>query len=408
MLLLTVSDCAGRVGHFGGSFGFLKNGFGRMSLRDFVSTFVIGIASLAVAVRLEAAILVKEQFSYSDGLLIGNSPSPGPGAIWVAHTDEGNTPIYVKNGAAVLSQGKGSGGREDANIGFPVQPTTATTYARFDFVLPSGQLVDPDEHGLVFAHIKSNRSTNHFRANMGLMVAAGEGDFGLAINANGLKLDEGTAWPVDLLFDTTYRVVTNWNSVTGEAKLWLNPVNESSPFITHTGHSTLQPMESYALRQSSDYSGTQIIDNIVVATSFVEALTGIDNSVLAGDYNHDGIVDAADYTVWRNNLGNVGAPGIAGDGDDGTLTGTPDGMVDQKDYEFWRSRYGMSFGTGSITIVVPEPATHLAFGIMAVMATAAGLTQRGARRANTLKPDSNLDWETVNVKAISPRHPCRV
>ena len=36
-----------------------------------------------------------------------------------------------------------------------------------------------------------------------------------------------------------------------------------------------------------------------------------------GDYNSDGIVDAADYVVWRKNVDAVGNPGeVLGDGDD--------------------------------------------------------------------------------------------
>lgn len=339
----------------------------RMSLRYLVSMFAIGVTCWTADGRLEAAVLVNEPFSYPDGLLVGRVPSPGPGATWVAHTDEGKTPIQVNGRRAVLTQGSGTGGREDVNIGFAVQPTTATTYARFDFMLPSGQTVEPDLHGLVFAHIKSNRLTTHFRANTGVVAATGAGDFALAVNANGLKLDEGTSWPIDLMFDTMYRVVTNWNSVTGEAKLWLNPVNEGSPSISHTGHSTLQPMESYALRQSSDYFGTQIIDNIVVATSFVESLSGMESSVIGGDYNQDGAVDAADYSVWRDNLGEVGSPGIPGDGDNGTLTGTPDGIVDRKDYDYWKSQFGTT--AGAAAMVVPEPQAHVTLLILLILAT---------------------------------------
>jgi hypothetical protein len=99
-----------------------------------------------------------------------------------------------------------------------------------------------------------------------------------------------------------------------------------------------------------------------------------------GDYNGNGTVDAADYTVWRDHLGNTGAPGIPGDGDDGTLTGTPDGMVDAADYAYWKERFGIApavfgdggaswfddvslvrltpSGLGSISLAaVPEPAT---------------------------------------------------
>ncbi len=71
-----------------------------------------------------------------------------------------------------------------------------------------------------------------------------------------------------------------------------------------------------------------------------------------GDYNQDGIVDAADYTVWRNNLGG-----------DGSVLPNRDpansGVVSTDDYDSWRSHYGEISGTGSLlgsSSAVPEPA----------------------------------------------------
>ena len=49
---------------------------------------------------------------------------------------------------------------------------------------------------------------------------------------------------------------------------------------------------------------------------------------LAGDYNHDGIVDAADYIVWRNTLGQIGT-GLAADGNN-------NGQIDTGDYDVWK------------------------------------------------------------------------
>ncbi len=70
---------------------------------------------------------------------------------------------------------------------------------------------------------------------------------------------------------------------------------------------------------------------------------------LVGDYNDDGIVDAADYTVWRDSLGQSGS-GLAADGDG-------DGTVDADDYDLWKAHYGESTGGGSLagTATVPEP-----------------------------------------------------
>jgi hypothetical protein len=56
------------------------------------------------------------------------------------------------------------------------------------------------------------------------------------------------------------------------------------------------------------------------------------------DYNGNGVVDAADYTTWRDTLGQMVE---AGTGADGTgAGGEPDGVVDQLDYQFWKDRFG--------------------------------------------------------------------
>ncbi|TWT35718.1 hypothetical protein KOR34_06120 [Posidoniimonas corsicana] len=70
---------------------------------------------------------------------------------------------------------------------------------------------------------------------------------------------------------------------------------------------------------------------------------------LQGDFNEDGVVDAADYTVWRDNLGadeSVLPPG-AGDGS---------GTVDAGDYAAWRSNYGASAAASTAATGAPEPA----------------------------------------------------
>ncbi|QDU86881.1 hypothetical protein Pla175_02350 [Pirellulimonas nuda] len=67
-----------------------------------------------------------------------------------------------------------------------------------------------------------------------------------------------------------------------------------------------------------------------------------------GDYNADGFVDAADYTVWRDTLGTAGL-GLAADGD-------LSGVVDARDYQVWRAHFGEgSAGLGAVASV-PEPA----------------------------------------------------
>lgn len=83
---------------------------------------------------------------------------------------------------------------------------------------------------------------------------------------------------------------------------------------------------------------------------------------LPGDYNGDGTVNLADYTVWRDNLGaNESTLANPGDGS---------GTVDTGDYDVWKSNFGTS-GAGSASLLagtsrVPEPGqlTHAILGSM--------------------------------------------
>jgi hypothetical protein len=64
---------------------------------------------------------------------------------------------------------------------------------------------------------------------------------------------------------------------------------------------------------------------------------------VAGDYNGNGVVDMADYVLWRN-----GGP-LQNE------VNTP-GTVDATDYTAWRSRFGNTSGSGlGQAAAVPEP-----------------------------------------------------
>ena len=60
---------------------------------------------------------------------------------------------------------------------------------------------------------------------------------------------------------------------------------------------------------------------------------------VAGDYNQDDSVDAADYTVWRDSLGDNVAAGTGADG-------SGNGVIDQDDYNIWSNNYGATSGSG--------------------------------------------------------------
>lgn len=76
-------------------------------------------------------------------------------------------------------------------------------------------------------------------------------------------------------------------------------------------------------------AGTLALDNGLIS------VPTIDNA-LQGDYNSDHRVNAADYTVWRDALGQNGV-GLAADGNH-------DGTVNLADYDLWNASYGATVG----------------------------------------------------------------
>lgn len=87
--------------------------------------------------------------------------------------------------------------------------------------------------------------------------------------------------------------------------------------------------------------------------------------LLAGDYNDDNVVDAADYSVWRDFFGTNTA--LLNE------TETP-GSVTDEDFIAWQSHFGESRPAAGAASAVPEPASLLLFA-----AAMLALSTRGSR-----------------------------
>jgi hypothetical protein len=73
-----------------------------------------------------------------------------------------------------------------------------------------------------------------------------------------------------------------------------------------------------------------------------------------GDFNHDQIVDAADYNVWRKGFGT---------------------LYSQRDYDHWRAHFGQTIGSGIVATTVPEPSSI----VLLIAALCIAATRIGAR-----------------------------
>lgn len=77
-------------------------------------------------------------------------------------------------------------------------------------------------------------------------------------------------------------------------------------------------------------------------------------SGVPGDYNNNGVTDAADYALWRDAM-EAEATDLVNRNPSNT------GMVGEPDFDWWRENFGsvLGAGAGSVSAAVPEPSTLL-------------------------------------------------
>ena len=109
-----------------------------------------------------------------------------------------------------------------------------------------------------------------------------------------------------------------------------------------------------------------------------------------GDYNKDTVVDAADYTVWRDTLGQSVTPaGTDADGDS-------NGIIEQADYDYWKARFGNVVGGGEV--IMMGSSTLTANAILVGQRTK-GLVSIGPNAVVESRP-----WVTVDEPPLMGPH----
>jgi hypothetical protein len=139
--------------------------------------------------------------------------------------------------------------------------------------------------------------------------------------------------------------------------------------------------DSYLDDFSAQQVQTLLNSNRIVTLNELPTLPWSNSAPIAGDFNHNGTVDMADYVVWRKLQGQTGW-GLAADSD-------LNGRIDNADYAAWRSHFGQGTGSGSGNVPnasVPEPAS---LALLLLATTVLFTTRRTAKSQSQCRCESH-------------------
>jgi hypothetical protein len=149
-----------------------------------------------------------------------------------------------------------------------------------------------------------------------------------------------TAAPQNCVYVTD---TVDWilDSIEGRTYQYVRSIMAADTLARTFGSTTSQAYFNSLWNSTGDFTHSQLqYATEMVASAWYSAWIDAGSPALgiSGDYNNNGIVDAADYTVWREGLGPI---------------------FKQSDYDVWRTHFGLSLaGAGaSAPGAVPEPAT---------------------------------------------------
>ncbi len=303
-----------------------------------------------------------------DSLLYGNAAVDGGGihadtvATLRASTFANNTAtgagagVYLQNGQSQLTQvtimgnrANGSGGGIYSALPFELHHSTlANNWADFDgsnggvgggivYVLPGGSPVVLD-HTILANNIHGaavgDDAVGPFAARYSIIGISDSP--GLSLTDNGGNQSGTLAAPLNAMLSSLAAndgpiLHSGYTLLTASPDVGSPAIDAGDPFA-NSGSGTTPALDQRGTGFTRVYNAT----GLTIARIDVGAVE-VQPSPLAGDYNFDGVVNAADYTVWRNT---VGSPV------DKRADGNRDGAVDKLDHGVWRAHYGETLAMG--------------------------------------------------------------
>ena len=217
---------------------------------------VIVTALLGVTTSTQGQLVFHDDFAYPDGDLASN---PG----WSVHSGSSG-PLLVSGEQAVVNHGDGS---EDVSVEFDAI-TTGLVYYGLDFAVDNlgAPYSGANVQNFVHFHLSS------FAAPLAIVEPTGSGDFSIGVSSSSSSSRE--VWQSDLMFDTTYRAIVEYDVDADLATLWIDPLVAADPSVAAVSAGGSKTIDAFALRQA-DSSEDEIIrvDNVRVGRTFDDVVS---------------------------------------------------------------------------------------------------------------------------------------
>jgi hypothetical protein len=223
--------------------------------------------SFAVVVRPSTSVVLNDYFTYDgSGYIVSQS-----GGFWQSHSGTANQ-VQAGSGAVYIT-GQNS---EDVNAPLIGAPYLTNNPPVGPGVLYSKMQVTftalPTASGTYFAHFKDNTTFGFLGRLWASTFNAANGKLRLGIGNSSATTNSTAQFPLDLDTNVAYTVVTRMVLSNAVSTIWINPTKESDTHMTdNTPYTNTYNIYAYALRQSTG-EGDVSISNLVVSTSFNDAL----------------------------------------------------------------------------------------------------------------------------------------
>ena len=304
-------------------------------------------------------------FSFDDGTLFYDSEFPD-----VINPNAGSSAaLTYDNGAGNAAiQFSGNGGEQIVMLAFPFE--TITDSQKRDEVM--GAVLDyfgfTSNPPVTLNFLLDNDDSTPTYTETGTWITSSDPGFGGGTQRFNLIGFAGTAtWQTDLPFAGEAEVFVQFDAATNRATGSNFTVTSGSESFTTTVDQTQNDFAWVSLGTLDASSGPILVtldalnstgpaNSLVIADVVRIDLTGFIPP--NGDFNSDGDVNAADFTVWRDTLGDTVTPGTGADASN-------NGLIDQDDYDIWVQTYGLSVPVITPSTSESEPLEVLSKALVA-------------------------------------------